>query len=118
MEENPMESMSLLYALLGIDPGKGITQTAQAEPDSLAGKFYAMDSSQKDQVLESLYKVLYLVIEEHKLPSNSAINRAIGKTLAMAMNGEIASLVDDGDLTRTREMLTPVVRGAIEELKP
>ena len=113
-----MESMSLMLALLGVDPAKGLAAIAAAEPTSPAGKFYSLTEEQKKQVMEGLYKVLYLMLEEYEIPSNRAINRAIGKALARAIHGKIPGLEADKDVTRMREILQPVVTAAVEELRP
>jgi hypothetical protein len=123
MEGTPMESMSLLYALLETEPTDYPEPTSPksaaattGEPASRAARFRELSEEKKKQVQDGLYKVLYYVIEDHELPHNRSLNRAIGRVLAMAIREQIPNPAGDEDIRRLYTMLKPVVNEAVDEI--
>jgi hypothetical protein len=116
MEENLM-AMSLLYALLDIDPdtfdfsssGSGATLDEQR-----ALKYHGdLSSTQKKEVLKALYDALYVILEySHVTRTQSmAIGMVLCNTLKISGNPFPST---DPDIVNFRRNLQLVVRDAID----
>jgi hypothetical protein len=118
MEEDPM-AMSLLFALLGVDDRDDLKNPSiqyPTDPDIQRAIKYdkELDSKQKRGVRGALYDALYAIIESGEI--NRDLNMAIGKALCQAVTGNHQEdLRRDPSLIRLREVLSPIVRDAIDE---
>jgi len=141
MEENPMATgLSLSLVLLeSIDPNlykimqedyqnKAETykewQTAarrvfsDSDPETPEKAKAKKEAQEKVmQVQAGLYKALYHIIDDYDKAHNNALNRAIGKALALVIKDQLGDTELHNDIKRLVNVLKPVVTEAVDAAK-
>jgi hypothetical protein len=144
MEENPMDLSGLSLALVlleSVEPD--LYKKMQGDYQNKAGKYkeWQRDARQvisdtdpkkpeKEeakkkaqeklmQVQAGLYKTLYQIIDDYAEPHNNALNRAIGKALALVVKNDetIEDLKSREDIQSLINVLEPVVTEAVKAVE-